>query len=257
MADKTNSADTLKAILVLLATIGTIAFNVLAANGFVNGVTPEAISDRYPTVLTPAGYAFSIWSLIYAGTLAFSVYQLLPANRSKFRSIRSAYIASSVLNCLWIYFWHHDLIAVCLAVILGLLGTLIFICRSLIRTESPGELWAAKAPFGLYAGWVTCATIINFLVLLIYLRVDLTADLRNSLGAALILLAAGIAVLARVYLKNYFYPLAVAWALTAIAVKQSGNTPIVVAAAVGVIASLITSLSFVVTLPLSQDRAAS
>ena len=55
---------------------------------------------------------------------------------------------------------------------------------------------------------------------------------------------------------NYFYPLAIAWALTAIAVKQSGKTLIVAAAAIGVIACLIAAVSFVMNMPSSADKSA-
>ena len=88
----------MRATLVIVATIATIAFNGLAAAGLVNGVTPDVISDKYPTILTPAGYAFSIWSLIYLGMAAFSVYQFLPANLVRFRPVRSLYIFSCLLN---------------------------------------------------------------------------------------------------------------------------------------------------------------
>ena len=54
----------MRAALVVVATIGTVIFNGFAATGLVNGVTPDVISDKYPTILTPASYAFSIWSLI-------------------------------------------------------------------------------------------------------------------------------------------------------------------------------------------------
>ena len=33
------------------------------------------ISDRYPTLLVAAGYAFSIWGLIFAWDVAFGVWQ--------------------------------------------------------------------------------------------------------------------------------------------------------------------------------------
>jgi hypothetical protein len=69
-----------------------------------------------------------------------------------------------------------------------------------------------------------------------------------------ILLAAAMAVFVRIKLSNHFYPLAIAWALTAIAVKQSGQTWIVLAAAVGVIACLIASLSFVMNMNSSLNE---
>ncbi len=84
MTSETNGTDRGRAVLVLVATLGTIVFNALAATGHINGVTPEMVSGKYPTVVTPAGYAFTIWSLIYVGLLAFSVYQLLPSQLAAF-----------------------------------------------------------------------------------------------------------------------------------------------------------------------------
>ena len=240
-----NSQDRMRSILILVATIGTIVFNGLAATGYVNGVTPEMISDRYPTVLTPAGYAFSIWSLIYAGLIAFSIFQLLPRNLVRFRSIRSLYVFSCVLNCSWIYFWHREQIGVCLGLIFALLVTLIVILIQFARSQTEGGAIFTKGVFGIYAGWVTAATLVNFGVLLKSMELIASPTSWNLLGAAFIMLAASMAVLVRFKLNNYLFPLAVAWASTAIAVKQSGNTVIVVAASFCVIVCLVMAVSFV------------
>ncbi len=243
-----SGIDRLRSILVLAATGGTIAFNWLAATGRINGVTPQEISDQYPTLVTPAGYAFSIWSLIYLGLLAFSVYQLLPANAAKFRNFRSLYITTCALNCAWIFFWHSDQIAVSFIVIVALLITLMLINIRNREWGSLTEFWTVNAPFGIYFGWVTAATLINSAVLLVYWKVEMSGSASTALGVVLILLAAALGLAVRKWLTNYFYPLAIAWALTAIAVKQSGHTLIVAATAVGVGACLIASLSFVMNL---------
>jgi len=241
-----ESRDRTRAILVLIATIGTIVFNGLAAAGYVNGVTPEVISDKYLTILTPAGYAFSIWSLIYLGLIAFSVFQLLPSSFGQFRPIRSLYILTCVFNCAWIYFFHHDQIGVCLAIILMLWGTLLLITIKLTGCATFAETWLVQAPFGIYFGWVTAAAVVNFMVFLRYL--EMPAASSSPVGLVLILVAAACAVVVRVKLWNFFYPLAIAWALTAIAVKQSGDTAIVGSAALGVVICLVTTGSFVVNL---------
>lgn len=250
METAVNGTDRLRAILVIAATLGIITFNWLAAAGRINGITTGEISDQYPTVITPADYAFSIWSLIYFGLIAFSIYQLLPANLARFRSIRSIYIMSCALNCAWIYFWHQNQIGICLLVITGLLVTLLLININLRNPVSTIDSWISKATFGIYFGWVTAAMLVNFAVWLVYL--DSPAGSSIGLGVGLILFATALAIIVRVRLTNYFYPLAVAWALTAIAVKQSGQTLLVVAAAVGVIACLIASLSFVMSLNSSE-----
>ena len=247
-------ADRLRAILVLLATVATIGINYLGAIGAINGVTPSQVSERYPTVLTPANYAFSIWALIYAGLLAFSIYQLLPANIEKYRRIRTIYIASCILNGLWIYFWLYDRVTVCFAIIVLLCVCLFLINRFLRTSKSAGEYWLVNGPFGIYFGWVTAAMLVNFAVLLVSWNVQISQSAWNTIAVVIVLFAAFLGVFMRIRLANYFYPLAIAWALTAIAVKQSGNTPIVLAAAIGVVGCLIAALSFVLKLPNSESR---
>lgn len=253
MTGTTNGMDRARAILVLAATIGTIVFNWMAAMGRINGVTPEMVANKYPTLVTPAGYAFTIWILIYLGLIAFSLYQLLPANDERFRSIRSFYILSCALNTGWIYMWHSDQIALCFVIILFLWVSLFAINLSLRQTKRLSEYWLAKAPFGIYFGWVTAATIVNFAVLLVYWDVRPSEGVSTAISAALILFAAALGVLIRVRLVNYLYPLAIAWALAAIGVKQSGQTLVVVAAAIGMTACLIAAISFVVSLPSTDD----
>lgn len=254
MNNQPTKSDRLRSYLVLAATAGTIIFNWLAAVGRVGGTTPAEISAKYPTVVTPAGYAFTIWSLIYVGLVAFSIYQFLPRNLARYRALRSLYIFSCALNCAWIFFWHSEQIAICLAIIAGLWVTLLFICIRVRNSESTGEYWAVRAPFGLYFGWVTAATLVNFAVLLVYLQAVPSTGTAVVIGTVLVLLAAAIGVAERIKLADYFFPLAVAWALGAIAVAQGVHTLVVAACAVGVIACLIAAASFVVTLPGYEDR---
>lgn len=248
MTDSTTGTDRFRAILVLAATVGTIALNWLSAAGRIGGVTPAEISDKYPTLITPASYAFAIWSLIYVGLTAFSIYQLLPANVARFRNIRSLYIFSCALNCGWIYFWHSDQIAICFGLIAAHALVLFFINYQFRTTESIGEYWMVKAPFGIYFGWVTAAALVNFAVLLVYSKFNVS----DWIAVALILFSGFLGIVIRVRLTNYLYPLAIAWAVTAIAVKQSGHTALVVTAAITVVACLIAALSFVMNLRSSE-----
>jgi len=248
------SSDRLRAILVLLATIGTIGVNYLAAGGFINGTTTAAVAERYPTSVTPADYAFSIWVLIYAGLLAFAIYQLLPANMAKYTKIRTLYVGTCALNCAWIYFWLYDRVTVCFGLIV-LLGVCLFLINRFLRTsKSAGEYWLVNGPFGIYFGWVTAAMLVNFAILLVSWNVQLSETAWTTLAVTIVLIAAVFGVFMRIRLANYFYPLAIAWAITAIAIEQSANTPIVVASAVGVVACLVASLSFVLKLPDSATQ---
>ena len=105
----------------------------------------------------------------------------------------------------------------------------------------------------MYFGWVTAAALVNFAIMLKFLKVELSPTTGTIMAVSLIILVAVIAVLVRYKLTTSLYPLAVAWALTATAVKQSGQTLIVTAAAFGVIACLIASMSFVMNLRSSDN----
>lgn len=239
----------MRSILVVVAVAGTIVFNWLASSGRIGGVTPDVISDKYPTLITPSGFAFSIWALIYFGLTVFSVFQLMPTNLAKYRSLRQLVIITCVLNCAWIYFWHSDQILICFAIIAVLAVVLLAINFKLMTTDSLREYWFVKAPFSIYFGWVTAATFVNFAVLLSSMNVQLSANAATWLAVGLILLATVIGVIVRFKLTNHLFPLAIAWALTGIGVKQSGQTLVVTAAAIGTTISLIAVLSIVTELP--------
>lgn len=235
-------------ILTVVATISTIAFNALAGTGKLLGVLTSEVSDKYPTVLTPAGYAFSIWGLIYFGLIAFTIYQLLPSKLVRLRSVRTLYIVSCIINCAWLYAWHSYAIGICVVLIFALLAILAYINVKLKASESAREALFTKAPFGIYFGWVTAASIVNFVIYLRSIDVQLTASAWNILGCIFIVIALIAAVIVRVKLRNFVYPLAVAWAATGIAIEQQGNTAIILACAVCVIFCLVLSISFVMDL---------
>ena len=237
------------AAVVMLATLVTIAVNALAATGHINGVAPDQVSGQYPTIITPAGWAFSIWSLIYTGLIAFSIFQLLPSRVAEFRRVRVPYIVSCVLNCSWILLWHHYQIGLCALVIALLLASLIWVN---LTTDKPGSFVDAlmtRAVFGLYAGWVTVATLVNLAVYLVSQNIQFSPAIWTAFAIACLVIAMAAALLARISLQNFVYPLSVAWASAAIGANQSGkNTAVVVTTAIVCIGCLIIAGSIVTEL---------
>lgn len=236
----------IKQILVIIATFGVIFINYLAATGKINNTDPGAVSDRFPTIITPAGYAFSIWSLIYLGLIAFSIYQALPAKTARFANIRTLYILNCAANCAWIYLWHYGFIGASVLLMLTILGTLILINGYLLKTNSTAEYLLARLPFNIYFGWITVATIANITIALVYLGVELPVLPTKVVGIILLLTATGLGILIRLKQKNIAYPLVIAWALTAIAVEQKTETAIIITCAVCVIILLIAALSVLI-----------
>jgi len=231
----------------MLATVATIAFYGMASSGKVGSRLAAEILDASPAVFNLAAYALTIWSGIFLGLAVFSIYQLMPANLTRYGSIRTPYIASCVLACGWIYLWHHERMGSAVVLAVGLSATLVFIASRFHAAVTVMEAWVVKGTFGLYAGWVAVAAIVNLFIW--FASLGTAAAGSTTFGAVAALILAVISVLVTWKLSNYFFPLAVAWGLTAVAVKQSSNTAIVVACAFSVIICLVAALSFVLTLP--------
>ena len=149
----------------ILFTLVVLGVNAAANILPINGVNTGEISARYPTGFTPAGWVFSIWGLIYIGLVAFSVFAARSRNASAARlgAIEPAYWLSCVANALWIFMWHYGFILASLVLMLVILACLIFIYVRLRATSasSRAESFCVDAPFSLYFGWITTATLAN------------------------------------------------------------------------------------------------
>jgi tryptophan-rich sensory protein len=150
----------------LAATLAVIAVNAAANIIPINGVNTGELSARYPTGFTPAGWVFSIWSLIYLGLLALSVWALRAdgSQAARLERIRGPYLASCAANAAWILVWHYQQVLASLVVMLGLLASLAVVFVRLRQTapQSIAERVCVDLPFSLYLGWITAATIVNF-----------------------------------------------------------------------------------------------
>jgi hypothetical protein len=149
----------------LLATLAVIGVNAAANLMPINGITAAGVSALYPTGFTPAGWVFAIWSLIYLGLLAFSIYALRvpPPRAARVRTIEPAYLVSCMANCVWIFTWHYQHILASLALMAILLGSIVFVYLRLRgrRAASLAEKICVDMPFSLYLGWITTAVLAN------------------------------------------------------------------------------------------------
>lgn len=156
-------------VIALLAYIFMVVMNALATTLPLNGQTTADISDRYDTLFAPIGFTFAIWGVIYLLLGVYSVYQLVRDNAT-IRTITPWFIASSVLNGVWIIAWHYEVLWLALVIIIGLLITLIVITKQTTRERSSwSPTLALRLPFSVYFGWVTVATVANTSALLVQL----------------------------------------------------------------------------------------
>lgn len=187
--------------------------------GFKNGT--GNISDLYPTQITPAGWTFSIWGVIYAWQCLWIIY----AWSFAFRPMQTHtipwttflfYAFSSVCNITWIYVWGNEypqvafpfifLLALSLYVAVGFAAVHLYRVSPKLRAQQ-GSFLRRMEPLiaqvlvvngiGIYATWLTLATLVNFGIVLQYF-----ADLGAATTGTLMLSILTVEVLAYFALEN-------------------------------------------------------
>ena len=143
--------------------------NYLATALPINGVTQKELSAEYQIFLTPAGYVFSIWGLIYLGLTVYITVQALPKwlDDQRIRGLDLPFVVSSVCNALWLVVWHYRYLSVSVILMLGLLISLIWAYIRLEHNRSTSKsssMWFIDRTFSVYLGWVGMATILNLTI---------------------------------------------------------------------------------------------
>jgi hypothetical protein len=157
-------------VVTLVAYVAMVTINYLAVLLPLGGRSTGQISDNYPNLFAPAGYAFSIWGLIYTLLGIYVIYQFWCKDEKLIKKVSSIFMINALLNASWIFAWHYDLIWLSLIIMGGLLVTLIKIA-DIFRSSSLTlkDRWLVRLPFSIYFGWITVATIANVTIFLVYL----------------------------------------------------------------------------------------
>ncbi|MDB5269430.1 MAG: hypothetical protein JWP58_2470 [Hymenobacter sp.] len=205
--------------LTALAIVGNIALNYYSNTHPFAGQTMGMVSAKYPTLLTPAGYAFSIWGLIFLALTIYAVWQLLPAQRhiSLPDALAKPLTLASLATGAWVVLFAYELILPSVGVMLLILGCLIVAygrARRRIFTDAAPAL--AGVPLSLYLGWISVASVINITIGLRQLGWQTAegASVTLTLGLIVVVVALGL-IMSRVF-RDMVFPLVVAWALVAV-----------------------------------------
>jgi hypothetical protein len=213
----------------VIALFLTILFNALSGIRIFNGKTIGEISDNYPNLFTPAGFTFSIWSIIYLSLIIYVFYQakdVLKAQKEEMLFIEQVsifFIISCGLNILWLIVWLYEFILLSVIVMLLLLLDLIIIYLRLNiarNSLNKGYRKLVWIPFSLYLGWISIATIANITVFLVSINWD-GFGISPFVWTVIILGVALTLTLIILYTrKDYVFPLVTMWALFGIFIKR-------------------------------------
>lgn len=182
------------------------------------------------TLLAPAARAFSIWSVIYTGLLAYVVWQWLPANTASPRARRIGWLSalSMALNGAWLLVTQSDAAWLSVVVILALAATLGELVRRLGETRRgrPTERIVLDLAFGLYLGWVSVASLANVTAVLVAAGVNPAGEVAEFWAVGVLALGAVLGVVLAERLGGRFSVAgAMAWGLGWIAVGRLTGAP--------------------------------
>lgn len=219
-----------------VAFVSTVFINYLSNTGKINNTTIGEVSGSLNTLFTPAGYAFSIWGIIYLLVFGFIIYQ----GRSLFTKVREDdfilktgwwFIVSCLANSAWVLCWLYGYTGLSLVCMFLLLFALLKIV-----VNNRMELWDAPLsviaflwwPFVVYSGWVTVASIANVSAYLVKTGWG-QFGLPDSFWTVLMIVIAGLLNLLVTWTRNMReFALVGVWALVAIAIANWESNNMVV-----------------------------
>lgn len=207
-------------LLLLLSALAMPLMAWLSQRGLF-GPDNATLSDRYPTLLVAAGYAFSIWAPIFVLDVLLALRQLWQRRASEdLRTARPALVAGFALCSAWMALFPMQRFGLALLTIWAAWACLFYAALRLLR-ESEG--WLLRASVGLHAGWLTLAVLMNSAQWIVARQL---LNTERMLPWSLLLWGAGalLLMLANRALRGHWaFVLALLWGLLGVQVKQSAS----------------------------------
>jgi hypothetical protein len=221
-------------ILNLLFLVAVFVINGLASGSTLTGKPTGEVSDNNQSLIVPAGYAFSIWGLIYFFLAVFGIYQMFPQtldSRPINEGVGFMLILNACANITWIFVWGYGYVTAAAVIIFLVAIPLAVIYTRLSIKFFPAATWleylCLHVPFSLYFAWLIAASIVN-----VYSAATTTDEKYIPAAVAGLvvgfLLEGGTASARR----DPWISGVGAWALGAIAVKQSAVQPVYLTASI-------------------------
>lgn len=217
-----------------------VIINALANLLPLNGQTTGEISNKINVLFTPAGYVFSIWSLIYVLLIVWLIVIYKRVKRRDFNAkVGVAFVATCVWNIAWLICWHFEFFGTSIIFMLLLLVTLIFIY---LQYKNDEQGFGKRLPFSFYLAWISVATIANISFVLKYNGVSL--GINEVFGSfVLVIIAALLTILAVKVSRDLFFLLVTTWALIGVSVA---NEQALMATGTGIVVGIMVLVSLFV-----------
>lgn len=231
----------IKKYLVAVSLLITLVANALANIIPYNGLTTKEVSDLLPSFFVPAPYVFSIWSVIYLGLIAYVIYTFVKHKKID-EEISLWFIIANIANAIWMFTWHYQIIWLTVILMLVILASLLVIYIKLNRKDTD---LIRKAPFSIYLGWISVATIANISSMLNFYGWDGFGISEPMWSTIMIGVATALAILMLQIKKDFLYALVILWAIIGIMFKFLIVSDLMVGAIITAILVIITNIALV------------
>lgn len=192
-----------------------VGVNALANTLPLNGYTTGEISNMYTVYFTPAGFTFSIWSIIYL-SLFYWLLTFTLKKQELTNSLFLLFLLTCLFNISWIILWHFlfDGIAL-LNITLHLLS--VYALYQVQRLRNPKRRYVF--PVSVYLGWLIVATLTNAQYWLVS-SLGISSTMHWILAYAALVLVGIIGVYFLRIEKNTVVPAVFIWSLLGIVIKN-------------------------------------
>lgn len=231
----------IRILLMTLAYIGVVALNALANILPLNGQTTGEISNRLPVMFTPAGYVFSIWSIIYIllAIWIFGFWMRWKKGEVPSFKITLFFLLSAGFNMLWLFLWHYEYFIWTLFAMFGYLLALIALYFQYGNDE---RKVTERMPISVNMGWISVAAITNVSFVLTYYNWG-GWGLSDQLWTVIMLtVATAIALHIRFHHFDVPFALVFIWAFIGIAIKHGTGELLVTTASLFLSGVIVTGI---------------
>ncbi len=226
----------IRALILLAATIafGVAPFVTTPFRGYPPGLFPVLIERP---AIQPAGFAFSIWALIYLGLIGHAAFGILSRRDDPaWDRVRLPLAASIAIGACWLAIAAFYPITATNGIYLMLILAL----AALMRADPARDPWLLTAPVAIYAGWLTAAANVSLGV--VFAGYGWLTDMQSA--AAMLALTLAIAVIVQLRRPRApEYGMTIIWALFGITwVNWQPNLTVSLLALGGIVIMILTIL---------------
>lgn len=234
----------------IIACIIMLVLYGLSATGLL-GDNPVGQTANYVNpLIVPAGYAFSIWSIIYIGLIVFPFYQFAKrkSGDSRWKKVHTLYALNVIANGLWLAAASYDWQWISVIIIVFMLYTLVQINKYLDQMSADDtsiSYWIEKFVFRVYFAWITLATALNVSSALTFYKWDGFGISEETWALIILPIVALVAGFISVKLRYIAYAGVVIWAFVAIVMKHYNSIDSIAYLAIAIVV-IFAGLSFVI-----------